>query len=225
MIGSGVPHGSSIYMASEDNTVPVARRRGPAARRRLAIAEACLIQRVVWLFLLASLSGVSALADERFDIRSAATQLQNGVYYLTARIDLPLSDEALEALESGLELTIQMQIEVFRQRRFLPDPEIANLRQDYVLSYQPLSQRYLVSNRNSGDQSSHATLFAALNKLGRISALPVIDEALLGNDSRYEIRLRVVLDQNTLPGPLRLLAFWGNSFRLQSEWYAWMLKG
>ncbi len=198
--------------------------QSPVNSRRAAATEICLCHRLLRLLLLAVLPAISVSANERFDVRSAATQLQNGVYYLTARVDLPLSEEALEALESGLELTIQMQMEVFRQRNFLPDPEIANLRQDYVLSYQPLSERYLVNNKNSGEQSSHATLFAALNNLGRISALPVIDAALLEADSRYEIRMRVVLDQNTLPGPLRLLAFWGNSFRLQSEWYAWMLK-
>ncbi len=162
--------------------------------------------------------------DGKFDIRSAATRLQNDVYYLTARADLRLSDEALEALESGVPLTIEMQINVSRQRSFLPDPEIATLRQSYLLRFQPLSQRYLVKNINSGEQSSHATLFAALNDIGRISTLPVIDAALLQPKNRYEMRMRAVLDQNTLPGPLRLIAFWGDSFRLESEWYSWMLR-
>lgn len=163
--------------------------------------------------------------DGRFDVRSAGTRLQDGVYFLTARVDLRLSERALEALKSGVPLTIEMQIDVFRQRGFLPDPEIANLRQAYLLSYQPLSERYLVKYLNSGEQSSHATLFSALSEIGRISALPVLDEALLSPSGTYEIRMRAVLDQNTLPGPLRLLAFWGDSFRLESEWYTWTLKG
>jgi len=33
-----------------------------------------------------------------------------------------------------------------------------------------------------------------------------------------------VLDQNTLPGPLRLLAFWSSGFRLESDWYVWILN-
>ena len=107
--------------------------------------------------------------DGKFDVRSAATRLQDDVYYLTARLDLRFSEEALEALESGVPLTIEMQIKLTRQR-FLPDPEIANLRQSYLLRFQPLSQRYLVKNINSGEQSSHATLFAALNDIGRITA-------------------------------------------------------
>lgn len=166
----------------------------------------------------------SALGRGRFDVRSAGSRLTEGVYVVTARLDYRLSDEALEALDSGLALTIQLQIELFRQRRFRPDSQIATLKQDYELSYQPLSERYLVRNLNSGEQKSHATLFSALNDMGRIVELPVIDAALLDPEGRHWIRLRAVLDQNTLPGPLRLIAFWSEGFRLESDWYRWTLR-
>jgi len=168
---------------------------------------------------------LTAKESGRFDVRSANTRLQDGVYFLTARVDLRLSDEALEALESGVELTVEMQIEVSRNRNLLPDTQVADLSQSYLLSYQPLSQRYLVKNVNSGEQSSHATLFAALSEIGRISTLPLIDDALLRPNGRYDVRMRAVLDRNTLPGPLRLFVFWGDSFRLESEWYTWSLRG
>ncbi len=166
----------------------------------------------------------AAFGRGRFDVRSAGSRLADGVYVVTARLDYRLSDEALEALDSGLALTIQLQIELFRQRRFRPDSQIARLNQDYELSYQPLSERYLVRNLNSGEQKSYATLFSALNDMGRIVELPVIDAALLEPNARYEIRLRAVLDQNTLPGPLRLIAFWSEGFRLESDWYRWTLR-
>ena len=169
-------------------------------------------------------TGAALAKGDKFDVRSANTRLQDGVHYLSARVDLRLSDEALEALESGVELTVEMQIEVSRNRNLLPDTQVADLSQSYLLSYQPLSQRYLVKNVNSGEQSSHATLFAALSEIGRISTLPVIDDALLRPKGRYEIRMRAVLDRNTLPGPLRLFVFWGDSFRLESEWYTWSLR-
>jgi len=192
----------------------------PSAIRNRRQFAGCLL-----LCLALFVSGGPLLAKSgRFDVRSANAGLQDGVYYLTARVDLRLSDEALEALESGVELAVEMQIEVNRNRNLLPDNQVAELSQSYLLSYQPLSQRYLVKNVNSGEQSSHATLFAALSEIGRISTLPVIDEALLRPKGRYEIRMRAVLDRNTLPGPLRLFVFWGDSFRLESEWYTWSLR-
>ena len=65
---------------------------------------------------------------------------------------------------------------------------------------------------------------AALSSLGRVNGLPVIDEALLNRNASHRMRLRVVLDQDTLPGPLRLIAFWSSGFRLASDWYGWTLK-
>ena len=162
--------------------------------------------------------------DGSFEVRSASSELIDGVYFANARIDYRLSNEALEALDSGVALTVQLQIELRRQRRFWLDSEIATLSQDYSLSFQPLSDRYVVKNLNSGEQDSFATLFSALNNMGRIVDLPMIDAALLDPDSNYEIALRAVLNQNTLPGPLRLIAFWSSGFRLASDWYVWRLN-
>lgn len=194
-------------------------RNSSATRDRRPLAGGLLL----CLTLLLSSSGALAKAG-KFDVRSANTRLQDGVHYLSARVELRMSDEALQALESGVELTVELQIEVSRNRNLLPDTQVADLSQSYLLSYQPLSQRYLVKNVNSGEQSSHATLFAALSEIGRINTLPVIDDALLRPSGRYEIRMRAVLDRNTLPGPLRLFVFWGDSFRLESEWYTWSLR-
>lgn len=199
------------------------RRQRPTSSRTAAPTSTGLA--VVCVVLVTVLLTVdTALGRGRFDVRSAGSRLADGVYVVTARLDYRLSDEALEALDSGLTLTIQLQIELVRQRRFRPDSLIATLKQDYQLSYQPLSERYLVRNLNSGEQKSHATLFSALNDMGRIVELPVIDAALLDPEGRYWIRLRAVLDQNTLPGPLRLLAFWSEGFRLESDWYRWTLR-
>ena len=60
--------------------------------------------------------------------------------------------------------------------------------------------------------------------MGRVVDLPVIDVSILDRDATYEIGLRAVLDQNTLPGPLRLFAFWSSGFRLESDWYVWTLS-
>ncbi len=85
-----------------------------------------------------------------------------------------------------------------------------------------MRERYVVRNLKSGEQKSFATLFSALHDMGRIVDLPIIDASVL-EDAKYEISMRAVLDQDTLPGPLRLIAFWGEGFRLVSDWYTWTL--
>jgi len=159
-----------------------------------------------------------------FEVRSASTQSIAGVHSLDARLQLVLSSEALAALESGVTLTIEMQMQVIRVKRFLMDSVDAEIAVRYELEYRPLSQRYMVKNLNSGDQDSFATLYSALNNLGRVQGLPVIDDALLLPDRDYRLRLRAMLNTQQYPAALRLLFFWRGQWQLQSEWFEWSLE-
>ena len=159
-----------------------------------------------------------------FEVRSATTEVLDGVHTLDARLQLVLSSEALAALESGVTLTIELQLNVIRSRRFLPDDVEAELAIRYELEYSPVSQRYIVRNLNSGDQDSFATLYSALNSLGRVQGLPVIDDALLSAGSDYRVRLRAMLNTERYPAALRVLFFWRGQWQLQSEWFEWSLE-
>jgi len=184
-------------------------------------------------FVLAIVAGMIAFAPvsaqqlpERqgfFDIRSATTLLNEGVHELEARLQLILSDEALEALNSGVPLTIELDFEVIRVRGLWLDSLDATLTFTYELEYRPLSQRYVVRNLNSSNQDSFATLYSALNNLGRIQGLPVVDDAVLDSESRYRLRLRARLSTRQYPAALRLLFFWRSQWQLESDWYEWTL--
>jgi hypothetical protein len=159
-----------------------------------------------------------------FEVRSASTELVSGVYLLDARLQLVLSSEALNALNSGVPLTIELQMQVIRSRRFYLDAVDAELAFRVELEYRPISQRYIVRNLNTGNQDSFATLYSALNNLGRIQRLPVVDESLLVPDRGYRVRLRALLATEQYSAPLRLLFFWRDEWQLKSEWYEWKLE-
>ena len=191
-------------------------------RKRIAV--------IIATGLLTVLAMASAWSQENpdragyFDVRSATLTLVDGVQELDARLQLVLSAEALSALNSGITLTIELELEVIRVRRFLPDDGEATLTVRYELEYRPLSQRYIVSNTNSGDQDSFATLYSALNNLGRIQSLPVIDDAVLDPDGKYRIRLRARLSTQQYSAPLRFIFFWRSEWDLKSEWFEWPLE-
>ena len=182
------------------------------------------------LVIMAVLALGTGLAQENieregyFEVRSASTQQVAGVHTLDARLQLVLSSEALAALESGVTLSIELQMQVIRVRRFMIDAVEAELAVRYQLEYRPLSQRYIVRNLNSGNQDSFATLYSALNNLGRIQGLPVIDDALLVPDRPYRLRVRAMLNTRQYPATLRLLFFWRGQWQLQSEWFEWYLE-
>ncbi len=195
------------------------REHGLGGTIRGALIAACI-----------ALLGSVALAQDPveragyFEVRSASTELAAGVHMLDARLQLVLSSEALNALNSGVPLTIELQMQVIRSRRFYLDAVDAELAFRFELEYRPISQRYIVRNLNSGDQDSFATLYSALNNLGRVQRLPVIDESLLLPDRDYRVRLRALLATEQYSAPLRLLFFWRDEWQLKSDWYEWMLE-
>ncbi len=196
----------------------------PSENERLSLPGRALL---VIFGVLAFGTGLAQEGIERegyFEVHSASTQPVAGVHTLDARLQLVLSSEALAALESGVTLSIELQMQVIRVRRFLVDAVEAELAVRYQLEYRPLSQRYIVRNLNSGNQDSFATLYSALNNLGRVQGLPVIDDALLLPDKLYRLRLRAMLNTQQYPAILRMLFFWRGQWQLQSEWFEWLLE-
>lgn len=196
----------------------------PSEMERLSLPGRALLVILAVLALGTGLAQESIEREGYFEVRSASTRPINGVHTLDARLQLILSSEALAALGSGVTLSIELQMQVIRVRRFLIDDVEAELAIRYQLQYRPLSQRYIVRNLNSGNQDSFATLYSALNNLGRIQGLPVIDDALLSPDRPYRLRLRAMLNTQEYPLILRMLFFWRGQWQLQSEWFEWSLE-
>ena len=186
------------------------------------------------LLLIATVNGQALIAEAppppltddpgRFEVRSASVELEGGVYLLTARVEFRLSTEARDALQAGVPLNIRLDVEVIHTRRLWFNNTAASLRQRFQLEYHALSERYIVMNVNSGQQESFGSLFGALNFLGRVDKLPLLDASLLEDSREYRLRMRAFLDVEKFPGPLRLLAFWRRDWSLASDWYQWPLR-
>ena len=59
---------------------------------------------------------------------------------------------------------------------------------------------------------------------GQLRDYPLIEVARLEPDARYGLAIRMVLNRETLPGPLQMLAFWRGDFSLESDWFRWTLR-
>jgi hypothetical protein len=160
----------------------------------------------------------------RFDVRSAFLEPAEHVYQLSATLDLALSRSAQQAVRHGVPVAMQLDITVDRQRRFLPDEQVASLVQRWQIRYHALSERFLVNNLNSGQQTSYASLASALGALSEVRGLPVIDEALIERGQRYEASLRVVAAiEGGLPSALKFMMFWID-WKRATDWYTWTLR-
>jgi hypothetical protein len=175
-----------------------------------------------WLLcFIATLGTAPAWGATRVVVESASVALDDGVYELGAELEIELPEDARRAIVAGLSLKLDYEIEIERVRRYIPDADVAALMQSFELNYHALSQRYLVRNRNTGEQQDFGTLQAALDRLSEVSGLPLLDAALLEPGTKYDLRVRAVLDLRSAPDTLGWLFFWTDDWSATSEWFEW----
>ena len=183
--------------------------------------------RLLWLaalpLLLFMLHAAAESPDAGFEVRSVHTRLVDGVYLLDADIDFDFSDESLEALHSGVPLTVAVEMEVLRER-LLVDDRIARVAALYQLHVHALSGQYVVTALATGSTRTFPTYPEAVAELGRLRDFPLFDAALLDDDEAYRLRMRASLDIEALPSPMRLIAYFDSLWRLSSNWYSWELQ-
>lgn len=182
---------------------------------------------LAFLLCLCNAGWLAAYAAEpvrRFEIRSAFVEPADSVYMLNARLDFALPPGAQAAILDGVVLTLDLEITVNRARRYWFDDTVAALEQHYELVYHALSERFLVRNVNSGEQTSWPNLEDALESLQLVDRLPILDQSLVAPELRYEVSLRARLDVRNIPDALRFVLFWVDDWRQQTDWYTWPLN-
>jgi len=177
----------------------------------------------VWLTLLGLLLCAGLVWASGFQVLNVSTRLEDNVYWLNADLDYDFSAPALDALDSGVPLTVELQIQILRPRTWVWDEVVADLRQRFRLEYHALAGQYLITNLNNGELASFPSRGAALNYLGRLRRLPLLEAARLAPGEDYYGQLRSRLDIESLPAPLRPVAYLSPDWRLASEWYRWPL--
>lgn len=184
------------------------------------------IQRLA-IALIAALSLCSpplSLADEpgSFTIRDAHAWNEGGTYLLDAQFAIHLSSGASEALENGIPLNFELQVQLVRTHTWWWDVVDVEIKQSRQLEFHDLSRSYLVKDLDAGTQGNYRRLEDALKAAGTVQNLVVTDQQLK-NGRGYNIRLRGSLDIEALPTPVRLLAYVSSAWDMESEWYAWPL--
>ncbi|SEK77762.1 MULTISPECIES: DUF4390 domain-containing protein [Ectothiorhodospira] len=183
-----------------------------------ALLLSCLLSLLVAL-------PVNALSgDAPLKVRSAHTELANGLYLLNATIDYHLTPNLDEALHNGVKLTFEVQVEVSRGRDWIWDATVAELSQRYRLEYHALSRLYVITHLNTGVKRTFYRLQSALFTLGALDELPLLDASLLQDGQDYRIRLRTRLRVDALPLPLRVRGYVMSEWSPASDWYTWSLR-
>ena len=171
----------------------------------------------------------TALAD--FKVIKPGAVLASKTMELSGQLRLDLSTRVEEALDKGIPLTIEVEYRLFRIRNIIWDLQLANWSFTHSIQYHALSRQYLVRGHglDASSVESFTTLQEALNFMGTLDGLslplpPQLDETIdTKNNPGYRAQIRARLVIESLPAPLRPVAYTSTDWRLNTGWVSWKI--
>ena len=158
---------------------------------------------------------------EGVSINSTNTYIDNNIFYLDASYKLNLTEESYKALRQGISFEIHIEFQLLEKRKWLWNKILFKKKLIYKLEHKPLTKNFLITNLNSGIVNYYKNLDAAVNAIGNISKLKLFDKNKLRNNIKYLARIRLYLDVDSLPSPLRPRAYFSSDWNISSQWYRW----
>ncbi len=162
-----------------------------------------------------------ATATDDFRIEALETRREGDILLMDVRIDYAFSEVALEALDNGVPLTLEVHIQVRGTDDWVWDESLVDMRLRYVIRYKPLSERYLVSRFPESGGHSYVTRDAAISALGDLQDIQFASTRQFESGENYEIHLQAYLDIEELPIPLKPVAYLLPSWKLSTGWTKW----
>lgn len=169
------------------------------------------------------LLAVEVQASSDFKVQSAVVTVRDGVYKLDARVIFPLNDDVRSALATGATVRLALQVVIDKQRRYWFDDKLADATLRRTLSWNAVSQRYILKYLDRGEQDSFQELDEALSAAGVMNDWKIPVARRLDADTTYEISVRAGYRSTRVPDALRALAFWSDGWVQRTEWKSWIL--
>lgn len=175
------------------------------------------------LVLLIGLGGTVGLqADAR--VIDVHAEVREDSLFLDADLEISLGSEVIEALRNSIALNLVVEAEIAEPREWLWDRRLLGDRRRLRLEYHALSRTWMVTDFHARETHTFSELAGAVESLSRIRAWRLGAWAPLADKPRLLGKLRVTLDVNKLPLPLRVPALFDQEWDLDSDWFLWGLS-
>lgn len=174
-----------------------------------------------WLAGAFLLMGVTTLQASDITVAGAHTYVANNILMVDADASFNFSNDAIEAVNSGIPLTIELDVRISRPRKYWWNAAIFSAHRAYSIEHHALSEQFVLTDRVTGERRIHSSLELAIADLGRIRNLPVVELSELEDAASCEVGLRLRLDIESLPGPLIPLAYVSPGWHMSSGWHRW----
>lgn len=140
--------------------------------------------------------------------------IQQQQLLVDAHIQLGMTDTMEKALQHGIAIEYLIQVDLLDPTTWFWEKRITRKNMRVRLSYDSFKRTYLLSNLTLGRITTDKDLERALQSLGHIQSLPLIDTAQLTVDKSYQLKLSVSLERGVLPNALRLTSFFDPNWRI-----------
>ena len=158
-----------------------------------------------------------------FNIQRAELLLDESgqMYTLDADIDYRFSEPAIDALRNGVPLDLVLHLIIKQESGWWWRKTLLDEKFSYRIDYHSLSKFYQIIYDTSTPPRNFVSFNALLETMGSIRGMPVMQSALLKQGERYGAILTVGLDIESLPLPLRPVAYISPAWHLSSPQYKW----
>ena len=177
----------------------------------------CVSLLSVAIFFLAGCSEKSTV-DYGFTIKKVSVNQAYQSLDVRLQQSLVLSQQAREALEHGVTLTVRLELELRNDEHLIVTQRDARL---FQFRYLPLSERYQLSEGGTEELQTFSRLRHLLAEVDNLNVHISTGPLPSGN---YELRTRIRMDESHLPTPMQLPALFSSQWQHDSEWSVWPFK-
>jgi hypothetical protein len=182
-------------------------------------AMAANMLRGLRLALLCLACGIGAALAGGIEPRHASLVADERGQALNAEFAIELGHRLEDAVGRGVPLHFRFEFELTRKRWYWADEHVAGRVLNYRLSYHALTRQYRLSLGSL--HQNHDSLAEALQMLGRIARLHVVDKTDMIPGETYRAALRLSLDHAQLPKPLQVDALADSEWRVEAKTLRW----
>ncbi len=176
------------------------------------------------MFLLLSLFPQIIYASEfSTHIKTAELKVHEDWYQLKVNIIYHLSPIAIKAIQSSIPLSWCLKIKL-KKIQPLWNKTLVSKKYCYIIRYHALLNSYSVSHENMAKNKHFHSLEAALARMSNIRQLNIIKVSKIEKNNAYQLAIKLQLDREALPLPLRPVAYLNSNWDLSSHWYIWKLR-
>lgn len=181
-------------------------------------------RRALVAFALLLLAAATAPRAATLEILDVETSESNRMLVAAAELDVAFSEGMVDALKSGVRLTIDIDLEVVKPVRYWLDDVVTHVRHSYAIELHALSARFVVTDTARAQQWTFPSLEDVVGFLKKPPAMPFAEADIIGGEQGYAGRLRARLDIESLPAPLRPVAYLSPSWWMASDWVEWPIE-